>query len=343
MTTVVQPDQFLESCTQSRNETSFSMSPAPHGALSAFRHSPAWLAATHTGSEKTHPRIVTSQRLHDTPSSHTTSKTTHVCGPVVPRDLASDGGSSMSSAHLTHIRAKSAAACMSSYSMTEPCDDTAGSDGAKAAPRGCSRRGARRRHFRTASTFSVIMSAPRTTPPVLEAAVSNCESLGSFTPTSCPRQSLLSLLAPGPVPPTPRYSHELSRSTPWVPFTEESGRSSPSPPPSTLDSPIPSICRTPSEDNGSDYFPSAPSSAGPSTPAHSICGSPRHLRTKSLHTVLESLEDASKFHVQASCATCKKVGNNFPCCPRCGEMWCSRECRLKGGSRKRHVCSKSGQ
>ncbi|KAI0372144.1 hypothetical protein BV20DRAFT_98943 [Pilatotrama ljubarskyi] len=115
---------------------------------------------------------------------------------------------------------------------------------------------------------------------------------------------------------------------------------------STVDSPstsIPSICRTPSSYSGSEYFPTAPSSAGPATPVHAATVLPQARKSESsLYPVLESLERSSMFCVQTACATCGKHGSNFPCCPRCGEMWCSRSCRLQRGNGKRHICSKSG-
>ncbi|KAI0770314.1 hypothetical protein C8Q74DRAFT_1274758 [Fomes fomentarius] len=118
---------------------------------------------------------------------------------------------------------------------------------------------------------------------------------------------------------------------------------------------LPSICRTPSSYSysESDYFPTAPSSAGPPTPVHTAATLPpsagaaaaacRKSKKESLHPVLEGLERASLFRVRTACATCGKYGSNFPCCPKCGEMWCSRACRLQKGDGKRHVCArKSG-
>ena len=56
-----------------------------------------------------------------------------------------------------------------------------------------------------------------------------------------------------------------------------------------------------------------------------------------LHPVLASLERRSKFCVKKDvCATCKRVGSGFPQCGKCGDSWCSRECRLDGG--KKHIC-----
>ena len=138
---------------------------------------------------------------------------------------------------------------------------------------------------------------------------------------------------------------------------------------------LPSICRTPSSYSGSasgsgsdGYFPTAPSSAGPATPilppSHTlprVPGKPPRSNvsmstgtggsvvatspvmdgtaTPSLHPVLAGLERTSMFRVKTACATCGERGSNFPCCPKCGEMWCSRACRLKKGDGKRHVCA----
>ncbi|KAF9241183.1 hypothetical protein BU15DRAFT_87392 [Melanogaster broomeanus] len=56
-----------------------------------------------------------------------------------------------------------------------------------------------------------------------------------------------------------------------------------------------------------------------------------------LHPVLEAVEKSSKLSYRTTCSTCLKSGRDFPRCPRCNDMWCSRECRLQGG--KRHVCA----
>jgi len=58
--------------------------------------------------------------------------------------------------------------------------------------------------------------------------------------------------------------------------------------------------------------------------------------TTTLHPILEAVEGASKLSYRTVCVTCLKPGKDFPRCPRCGDMWCSRECRMQGG--KRHLC-----
>jgi hypothetical protein len=63
----------------------------------------------------------------------------------------------------------------------------------------------------------------------------------------------------------------------------------------------------------------------------------RHIQSD-LHPILAQLEGRSRLCTQKTyCSTCRKAGNDFPRCSKCGEMWCSRSCRLVGG--KRHVCS----
>lgn len=169
------------------------------------------------------------------------------------------------------------------------------------------------------------------------------ETIGSFTPTSCPRQHLQSVLGtsfrPGQLKSVARRLKLTTSSLP--PYKLSNGLDDvstvfSSPP----YSPLPSICRTPSSEANSEYLSTAPSSAGPLTPVHSTSTSPT-LREHSLQPleILEVLEARSKFRVRTSCATCQRPGSNFPCCPRCGDMWCSRDCRLKSGNGKRHICS----
>ena len=55
-----------------------------------------------------------------------------------------------------------------------------------------------------------------------------------------------------------------------------------------------------------------------------------------LDAKLAAVERASKFCAKSlHCSCCGKVGSDFPRCGKCGEMWCSRQCRLSKG---RHYC-----
>lgn len=202
------------------------------------------------------------------------------------------------------------------------------------------RYGERRPGGTSHSRFVPIQPIPSTH---LYVANDEQEMLGSFAPTSQVRPRLRSLLSTelckGPQP-QPSNSFNIGSGSSWLSNTTFSNPISPFSLPHPHSPVVPSISRTPSPYTDPESLPSVPSSAGPSTPTRSRTSSPIGT-TRSLHSVLESLEDASKFHVRTCCATCKKVGSNFPCCPKCGEMWCSRACRLQGNSGKRHECGRS--
>ncbi len=78
---------------------------------------------------------------------------------------------------------------------------------------------------------------------------------------------------------------------------------------------------------------SVSSSEGPATP---------HNHSPSLHEpispTLSYLEHTSRIRVPGVCVTCKRAGANFPSCPTCGDVWCSRECRLVSTGGKKHHC-----
>ncbi|KAH9841556.1 uncharacterized protein C8Q71DRAFT_337743 [Rhodofomes roseus] len=189
-----------------------------------------------------------------------------------------------------------------------------------------------------------LVSTPSLAPAVLHIAEDETETLGSFVPTNSSGISLRSLLRPDTLPLSitraPRHAYP-DYTYDEVQVREVRGSSLRHSPPPSISPPIPSICRTPSSYTDSDYFPTAPSSAGPVTPAREFSPSPTfRQKPLPLHPVLESLEDQSRFCVKTACANCHTVGNNFPCCPRCGEMWCSRDCRLQSNGGKRHICRK---
>lgn len=210
-----------------------------------------------------------------------------------------------------------------------------------------------RTRARLPSMLSSVLTNPRAAVQTRMTPTAESDLVGSFAPTSSPRERLLSLLSSGGVAPSPMPSAPPSpcRAPLRLSTAHVRGASAPAPKhrrrttSSPIDAPssptLPSICRTPSSYSGSDYFPTAPSSAGPATPVHVAAPLPPSLSRKSetLHPVLEGLERASMFAVQTACATCGRCGSNFPCCPKCGEMWCSRACRLQKGNGKRHICS----
>lgn len=93
----------------------------------------------------------------------------------------------------------------------------------------------------------------------------------------------------------------------------------------------PSISRTSSMNSSLGSHPIGVSSSHDSPPA-----SPLGDNVSTLCPILEAIENASKLSCRTICVACLKTGRDFPRCPRCGDMWCSRECRMQGG--KRHVC-----
>lgn len=113
------------------------------------------------------------------------------------------------------------------------------------------------------------------------------------------------------------------------------------------DNGIPTISRTPSTYSCSDSEGSASpvSIAFPvliceppikdHEPPHSV-GLTQKPHISKMNHLLAKAERASKFRTKAECSACGKAGLDYPTCPRCQEMWCSRECRLQG--RKRHIC-----
>lgn len=59
-----------------------------------------------------------------------------------------------------------------------------------------------------------------------------------------------------------------------------------------------------------------------------------------LDPVLAALERSSKLKSKSLCANCATRGSNYPCCPRCGETWCSRECRVAANNGGKHTCKR---
>ncbi|CEL58510.1 hypothetical protein RSOLAG1IB_08601 [Rhizoctonia solani AG-1 IB] len=57
--------------------------------------------------------------------------------------------------------------------------------------------------------------------------------------------------------------------------------------------------------------------------------------------VLAALERGSKLKSKSLCLNCGKKGDNYPCCPRCSEAWCSRECRVEANQGGKHICKRS--
>ncbi|EKM51520.1 uncharacterized protein PHACADRAFT_186983 [Phanerochaete carnosa HHB-10118-sp] len=103
------------------------------------------------------------------------------------------------------------------------------------------------------------------------------------------------------------------------------------PPPSSRNPTKPNLSRVPSFAS----LETVSSSEGPETPrGHSPLHSPSHM----LSPTLSNLEQKSRLRVPGQCVACKRTGHNFPSCPACGDMWCSRECRIQATAGRKHVC-----
>lgn len=158
---------------------------------------------------------------------------------------------------------------------------------------------------------------------------------GSFTPTSAAFPCLTNLITSNyPAFTFGGYSRRRRLSLYCAERHAETGSdtsSVPASPTSLFDSSpsIPGITRTSSYDTHSS-----------TSSTLSLLDEPLHrIRAKSseMNPILLELERKSKLcKLIAGCATCGKHGSDYPRCGRCGEMWCSRPCRLRGG--KKHIC-----
>jgi hypothetical protein len=96
-----------------------------------------------------------------------------------------------------------------------------------------------------------------------------------------------------------------------------------------------------------EFWEPAEEQASPQIPYITRTTPPSHLGIASpsaneLHPILAKMERKSRLCAQiVQCSTCKKPGRDFPRCPRCSDIWCSRPCRLVGG--KRHTCSSAAR
>lgn len=180
-------------------------------------------------------------------------------------------------------------------------------------------RPSRKRTVSLLSTTSKLVFDRTKTPPAIHSETH--KAYGAFTPTGSAFPSLRYFSEPTttffgfrrhrkPVQPVWRIDYDP------VSQSSTATHSPVSSPPGTP--PLPSISRT--------DIPSSPVS-------------PPLLLSETAQTLV-LLEKNSKFCARTfQCATCGRAGSDFPRCAKCGELWCSRECRLNGG--KRHICTRT--
>ncbi|KAI9058340.1 hypothetical protein FKP32DRAFT_1669228 [Trametes sanguinea] len=222
-------------------------------------------------------------------------------------------------------------------------------DKASASPLGATRRPTINVQTRSAHKRGRTMSSPRTleitsptlpippkSPALSSIDLKNHDATATYNYFSSARNALLAFVGGTPVEerpsraPTRTFFHDrvpASRS----PDSSSSGSLIPSEAMehhSRTRSSARSTSRTPSIDS----LDTASSSEAPATPkAHSILA----------HEILPTLDDlerTSRFRVDSKCMHCHRTGSNFPSCAKCGERWCSRECRLQGQRGAAHAC-----
>ncbi|THV05303.1 hypothetical protein K435DRAFT_961376 [Dendrothele bispora CBS 962.96] len=201
-------------------------------------------------------------------------------------------------------------------------------------------KGARRPSFSRPRKLSIDI--PRTSASVSVALSSTGdEAYGSFTPTSPVFSSLKHLVASHSRP-SLFSSFRRTRHTSMFEWPDSDTPSELLSPPASpvmpharlAPPPVPSISRSSSYGTPGLLSPASSSS----TTLHEVndASAVPFPKTK-LNPILDSLEQNSKLCVkQMRCATCGKIGSDYPRCGKCGEMWCSRACRLHNG--KRHQC-----
>ncbi|KAL7279964.1 hypothetical protein ACG7TL_006375 [Trametes sanguinea] len=250
-------------------------------------------------------RASSSSSSNSSSSRDASSSATSHAAEAVRQQARLPEASTQSPKPQTHVRARSTTA------VGEPSDADSSAAQATIPPHPHPRHRARAASSAAAGSHPSLRPRPRI-PSMLSSIVTpgapvraqkeDSESLGSFivTGSDSTRQSLLNVLSPRGAERPRTYSSlpASSRAALRLTLGRFDGRapserrlpvstSSPIDPPSTT---IPSICRTPSSYTGSEYFPTAPSSAGPATPVHTVATLPVARKSESLHPVLEGLE-----------------------------------------------------
>ncbi|KXN88251.1 hypothetical protein AN958_07710 [Leucoagaricus sp. SymC.cos] len=176
------------------------------------------------------------------------------------------------------------------------------------------------------------LESPKAEPTIFASnSFKNHMACGSFVPNT-PAAAVLRTFLPTLVPQMRGHSRFTSQfeKEPESPESLES--------PSSPSSPVPYITRT--LPLSSDSRSPSPVHTHPALPRVRRSSRPRtrsEIHPNDLHPILASLEQRSKFCVKkGTCATCKRIGSGFPQCGKCGDSWCSRECRLNGS--RKHVC-----
>jgi len=205
-----------------------------------------------------------------------------------------------------------------------------------------------RRRERTLSLISmsstrstkIVLDVPKTSPTSgLTVQPGPSDAFGSFTTTGSASAFLRALAAANALwERSSHVRHRRQKSCPAPMWYDDVPRSnSPHAPTSPIfihseTHAVPSISRTSSSFYQSDDH----SSQNSVSDLRSSGGEGGRTKPSKINPILASLEKKSRLCSRTICVTCSKPGLDYPSCGRCGDVWCSRACRLKGG--KRHVC-----
>jgi hypothetical protein len=185
------------------------------------------------------------------------------------------------------------------------------------------------RRCRTLSMVSPAGSAPKIIIAVqnnTSTSAARGAAAGAFTLTGCARAALRVLASGTYDDESDSYTDSSEEFTP----THVRTRSNHS------DKDVPSISRTASPFEG-ERAPIPPGwggrGAGRAQRRERSPGRSQHRREQPqrarIHPTLDTLERGSRLGTgSVVCAACAKPGENFPRCPRCAKMWCSRACRI---------------
>lgn len=186
----------------------------------------------------------------------------------------------------------------------------------------------------------ITLDLPKATASALVTApTGKQDTFGAFIPTGSASESLMCIAHSSRTSLIGRTWPRSRRSPPHSIFPEdpELDMSSGPPSPTSSKSYIPSISRT-----SSSYSVSTPPTSPPTSilDFDVVSAIEKGKGNADLDPILAILEKSSRFCTRkVYCATCHKSGTSYPSCARCGEMWCSRNCRLVNG--QRHVCSRT--
>ncbi|OSD07238.1 hypothetical protein PYCCODRAFT_1422034 [Trametes coccinea BRFM310] len=188
---------------------------------------------------------------------------------------------------------------------------------------------------RVSEITSPTLPIPPKSPALSSIDLENHDATATYTYFSSARNALLAFVGGTPVEerpsraPTRTFFHDRVSAS-----RSPDSSSTSSPPRSAMEhrSRTRSSARSISPAPSIDSLDTASSSEAPATPKT------QSILAHELLPTLDDLERSSRFRVDSKCMHCHRTGSNFPSCAKCGERWCSRQCRLQGQRGAAHAC-----